>query len=163
MAKIKKKRTKKYTPRDEMNPIAVAMNCVAKLSFEEQCRLMQPVNASFARLRSGEAREEEWEVLNEMLDLAKALTMPGIARLLPDHKDKFDAGAQVLESLADRVLERDTWTCYADELAAVEDALEHYCIQIQFASRNEMNKALLHVRHKNRGWHARQALALVAA
>lgn len=132
------------------NNLAVAADRAAALTEAELTQWMTPIIQSFDLLRRGEAREDEYDRLVDAMNVSMLLTNHDIARLLPDHRDKFSAAMDALVALGVRALNNKTWTCYAAELTAIDTGIEFHSYQAQFASKAEINKAIDVLNMKNR-------------
>lgn len=139
MASNKKPR-KKHKQRDLLNPIAAASRMAGKLTDAERLMLINPVWECFAKLRQGKPAFEDFKHLVDCMNVAMALTMPGM-NLLPDHRDKFSAAQDALQALGTRWGNGGSWTCYAAELEAIRTGIEYHDIQLQFASAGEVTRA----------------------
>lgn len=144
MSKLKKPRNKKYQgPRTLIDPMATAQRRAAKLTVLEQQTLLNPVKACFAALRAGTITPDEFKHLADCFNIAQALMLPEIVAggLLPDHADKFDAAHEALRAIATRKTAGGSWTCYAQELRALETGMYFHALQLGFASANELARA----------------------
>lgn len=161
---------KKYKPRPLINTIEAATARAAKLTDSERHLLIDPVWASFDLLRRSETSATEFIHLCDCLNVAVALTQPGI-NLLPDHVEKFNAGIDTLGGIADRRMAGKSWTCYAHELATLQEALEFHEIQLRYASAQDVCKATQKVDRAIKGansgspgkFHIRATLPMEAA
>lgn len=144
MSKPAKKRNKAYQgPKYNLrgaNPIRVAINRAAVLTADEKSRLLDPIYDCFDQLRRGELDPVSFKHLADEFNVAEALTMPGF-NLLPDHKDKFDAAQDALRAVAERRNAGGSWTCYPQEIAAIDLALEFHGIQLDYVSAGELARA----------------------
>jgi hypothetical protein len=139
MSKTKKPR-KAYRPRPLINTIEAATVRSMKLTDAERELLINPVWDSFAMLRRGEIDNPNFIHLGDMLNVAVALTQPGIG-LLPDHVEKWHKAMDVIADIAQRRREGKSWTCHAHELATLQEAIEYHDIQLMYASAQDVCKA----------------------
>lgn len=130
-----------------INNVEVALSRAAKLSHEDQCRIMAVVNTCFDEMKKGTWRVPEWNCLADTLNLAAALASPGF-NLLNDHIEKFHKAMDRMNDVAERVANGHGWTANAQEINAMEKAVEFFCYQIQFASRGEYFRGLEYARKK---------------
>lgn len=145
MSKQKPKRTKRYVPRERLaDPVQWAMAGVYKLPTVSIDAVFVPIDAAKALLRQGRATCEDWNVVAQALNLAEALAGLQVgANLLPE----IIAGQRWLHQIALRMLERDTSTCYAAELAAIDEALVMYRAQLQVCTQADFSRAVAHVKN----------------
>lgn len=129
-----------------INNIEVALNRVAKLTHDDQCRVMGVVNLCFHEMKQGTWREPEWNTLADVLNIAAALASP--FNICSDHIDKFHKAMERLADVAQRVKDGFGWQANAQEINAMEKAVEFFCYQIQFASRGEYFRAIDYARNK---------------
>ncbi|HEV2612524.1 MAG TPA: hypothetical protein VGU61_19840 [Noviherbaspirillum sp.] len=140
MASNKKPRKKYVKKRDLIDPIRSAIMRATKLRPFEKAMLLDPIWESFEKLKKGEWKNEDFKFMADCLNVAQALTLPGIG-LLPDHMDKFDAAHHALQQLSARRNATGKWLAKGDELRTIEVGIEFHAIQIDFVSAGELAKA----------------------
>jgi len=137
---MKKKRSKKYVPKDiQLDPISWAVAGVHNFPFATVDKTFEPINAAVLLLKQGKAAREDWNVPCQALNVAEALTGQGVGgNLLP----AIRAGQEALKAIALRMLSRGTATCYAAELAAIDEALQMYRAQMSACTQAEFGRAV---------------------
>lgn len=129
-----------------INNIEVALSRAAKLTLEDQGRIMAIVNLCFDEMKAGTWRAPEWNTLADTLNVAAALASP--FNICSDHIDKFHKAMEKMADVAERVKAGYGWQPNAQEINAMEKAVEFFCYQIQFASRGEYFRAIDYARNK---------------
>jgi hypothetical protein len=145
---IVKKRNKSYRPREILaDPISWAIAGAHTLPTESQSALLAPIDAAIVLLKQGKATRDDWNVCAQALNLAEALAGAQIgSNLMP----QIRAGHKALEQVAIRMIERGTSTCYAAELAAIDEAIVMYRCQVRVCTQAEMSRALARVKELHR-------------
>lgn len=148
MSKAKKPRNKRYVPRECLaDPVGWAVAGVHKLPTESVEAMFAPIDTARSLLLLGKATRDDWNVVCQALNLAEALAGFGIgANLMPEITD----GQRWLHQIALRMIERGTSTCYATELAAIDEALTMYRAQLQVCTQAELSRAVAHVKNLHR-------------
>lgn len=127
-----------------LNPVDTAISRAATPPLAEQQRVRKACLASFDIMRQGKMTKQEWFDLAEALNLAHQLARMGICS---NHVDTIASAMEVMMAVQKRVKAGGNWTCYAQELDAVDLALKIYEIQMNRASVNEILEA--GKRHEN--------------
>jgi hypothetical protein len=143
-----KKPRKRYVPREQRaDPVTWALAGVHKIPTESIDASFAPINAAFGLLKQGKAAREDWNVISQALNVAEALAGLQIgSNLIPE----IVAGQRWLHQIALRMLERDISTCYAAELAAIDEALTMYRAQMQVCTQAEFGRAVARVKDLHR-------------
>lgn len=149
MSKPKAKRTKKYRPTREARPDAAAWAIAGvHVLTNEQCAQLFDVEAgALTLLKQGRAKPDDWNVLCQCLNVAEALAGLQIG---PNLLLAIAAGQQALIDVALRMQDGRNSTCYASELAAIEEALTMYRIQLKLCTQAELSRALRKVKDMHR-------------
>lgn len=142
--KIKPKRTKRYQPRIvQPDSVAWAVAGVHKMPFQRIDALFVPINAAVTLLKQGKATRCEWNGICQALNIAEALAGLQIgANLLPEIR----AGQTALKQIALRMIGKGSATCYASELAAVDESLVMYRAQLKVCTQAELERAIAKVK-----------------
>lgn len=146
MKKPAKKRNKKYVQREvQADPISWAIAGVHNFPFATVDRTFEPVIAAVLLLKHGKADRDDWNVVCQALNVAEALADLCIgANLLP----QIFADQNALEAIALRMVSRSTATCYASELAAIDEALQMYRAQMSTCTQAEFGRAINRVKRR---------------
>lgn len=142
MAGNKKPRKPHRVKRKIVNTMEYASILAGVLGAKERALLIDPVKECFDRLRKGEFTNAHYRHLRDVFNIAEALTEPGTG-IFPDHVDKFIAAQAALHAVGNRRAAGGSWTCYADELAAIATGLEFHEHQLKFASAGDMTRATI--------------------
>ncbi len=148
MSRPKPKRNKRYVPRERLaDPVGWAVAGVHKLPTESIDAVFVPIDEALALLRQGRAGREDWNVVCQALNVAEALAVVAVgSNLMPE----IAAGQRWLHQIALRMLETGSSTCYAAELAAIDEALTMYRAQLQVCTQADFSRAIAHVRNLHR-------------
>lgn len=141
-------------------PIHIAMMRVSTLTPEERRQRVKPYQAAIQHLQFGGFGAEDWRHLADAFNFGEVFARPPF-NLCNDHAEKFTAGQQVLDELAEQHRERRTWTARANQLQAVKDAVEIHEIQLQYASLGELMQAERTICNRIRGALANGSAILV--
>jgi len=135
---MKKKRNKKYQPRDILaSPIewAIAGSCM--LTDAQHAQFMGPVDVAIDKLREGRADRQDWNTV------AEGLVFAGVgANLVPAIK----AASEALKAIAERMIAGGSSTCRASELAAIREGREMYSAQLRACTQGESSRAVQRVK-----------------
>lgn len=139
-----KPRNKKYRPKG-VNPDALswALAGVHTLPKADQQKAMEQALEGFGRLKQGKAEREDWNAIVQVANLGEALTLLHIGDNL---KPAFDDAHQALHEIALRMLHGKSSTCYAHELAAIQEAFDMYRIQLSICTQAEFGRAVAYVK-----------------
>jgi hypothetical protein len=147
MSRQKKPRNKKYRPRELMtNTIEWARAGVLTFPHETVDQLMVEPLAAFDKLRRAAADRDDWNMVCQALNIAEALTNQDIG---PNLRPQIAAGQEALHAIAQRMLGTGSSTCYAAELAAIDEALLMYKAQVRLCTQGEFTRAFRQVEN----WH----------
>jgi len=138
-----KKRNKKYRPREVRgNALDWAIAGVHTFPVETQRDIMKVAMNGFNKLREGIASRDDWNLVCQALNVGEALCELHIGDNLIDD---FHRGHEALHQIALRMLSGKSSTCYAHELAAINEALEMHKIQLQLCTQAEFSRAIVRV------------------
>lgn len=116
-----------------------ARNNAARLTSAEIAETMAPFRLCEKRLREGAASEDQHAVLYTAVLVALGIEQTGIVRGL---RAQFAAAEQALASIRERATKGGAWRAtalYADELAAVREALDLHQFQLSHLSAGELH------------------------
>lgn len=140
---MKPKRTKKYKPREILaDPVSWAIAGSHLLPRESVAAAFVPIDAALLILKQGRALRDDWNMVAQALNVAEAL-----AELQVGHNlvAEIAAGQAALMAIAQRML-KGSATCYASELADVDEALFVYRAQLKVCTQADFGKAVKRVR-----------------
>jgi len=129
---------------DNLALLKDARHDAACLDREEREQALQPMRAAFESFRRGEGSAEHLAHLVDLANFGRELSRRGI---VSSHLHVFEAALAALVGLlqrraVDQAMSRGTsWTLRGPEIAALEDALFFYGVQLQHASRRELRQA----------------------
>ncbi|HEY5798683.1 MAG TPA: hypothetical protein VIT92_00605 [Burkholderiaceae bacterium] len=147
----KSKRNKPYRPRDvQADAAAWAMAGVYTLPLQTQIDVLTPVYAAVLLLKQGKATREDWNIIAQSLNVAEALAGLQIG---PNLMPIIAAGQRTLIDIALRMIETGKSTCYAHELAAIDEAIVMTRAQLQLCTQAELSRALARVKDLHRSGH----------
>jgi hypothetical protein len=138
---------KPRVPRPLYNPIALATAGARKFTPDQLAKLMAPNTAALEALRTGAFDDNHWRDLADAFHIAEALARPPV-NIANDHADKFEEAQTVLYALSEQFRDRKTWTARAPQLAAVQDALEIFEIQLQNVAQGEFERAVERIKRR---------------
>jgi hypothetical protein len=121
------------------NPFGAALRKAARLTASEIAETMAPFRLCEQRLREGAASEDQHAVLYTAVLVALGIEQTGIVRGL---RAIFEAAEQALASIRERATKGGAWRAtalYADELAAVREALDLHQFQLSHVSAGELH------------------------
>lgn len=135
-----KRRNKKYRPR------AVLLNSfenaiVGRSLIPESMRqeLLEPVKEAADKLQFERIDKDDWNILAQASNIAEALAGLNIGpNLLPQIKAMQNA----LQAIGQRMIERNTSTARASELADIREGIEMYSAQLKVCTQAELSKAV---------------------
>jgi hypothetical protein len=138
-----KKRNKAYRPRHvQSDPVSWAIAGVHTLPAEQQRKAMQQVDAAVLLLKQAKATRDDWNVIHQALNIAKALADLQIgANLL----QQINSGEHALRDIAGRMALGKT-ACYGYEIALIDEAVSMYQIQLRLCTQAEFQRAVKRVR-----------------
>jgi DNA-binding FrmR family transcriptional regulator len=148
MSKPKPKRHKSYRPRDvQLDAVSWAIAGATCIPPASQAAALAPVMAAVRVLKQGMATRVDWNVVAQCMNLAEALAALQIgSNLMP----QIGAGQKALHRIALRMLERGTSTCYATELADIDEAVVMYRVQLSLCTQAEFSRAVVRVKDLHR-------------
>lgn len=147
MTRTKKPR-KAYRPRAvQSDPVSWAIAGVHTLPAESKRAMMVPIDAAVLLLKRGQAARDDWNVICQALNLAEALAGLQIGSNLTP---QIAAGQGALRTIAQRMIGTGRATCYAAELALVDEALAMYRVQVRLCTQAEMSRAVARVKELHR-------------
>jgi hypothetical protein len=138
-----KKRTKKYVPRAVLaDPVSWAVAGSHLMPTEKLDLIQAPVDAAVTVLKQGRALRDDWNVVANALNLAEALAGLQVGHNLTA---EIAAGQDALLSIARRMIGGSA-TCYASELAAVDEAVFVYRAQMKVCTQGDFSRACKRVK-----------------
>jgi hypothetical protein len=145
---MKKARNKKYKPREiQLDPVSWAIAGAHLFPTETIAATFKPIEDAILLLKQGRATREDWNVPCQALNIAEALAAMGIGpNLLPE----IASGQSALVSIAQRMIGTGKATCYGAELAAIDEALTMYRVQMKVCTQGEFSRALARVKELHR-------------
>lgn len=137
----------KYRPKgvrlDTMGYVTESMTPVATHdSFAVDLRLVN--HMAMATLTRGEANKKDIDVLISALNITESLYRLGFGR---EYKDVVNAGLRALRSVGKRGLESGKFILKAEEMAALNEAMELHDAQLDVITIKDMERAL-HIVHE---------------
>jgi hypothetical protein len=145
---VKKPRNKKYRPREiQTDPVTWAIAGVHKFPTETIAATFVPVDEAMLLLKLGKATREDWNVPCQSLNIAEALA--GL-RIGPNLMPQIRAGQEALSKIAQRMIGTGKATCYGAELAAIDEALVMYRVQMKVCTQGEFTRAVNRVKELHR-------------
>lgn len=139
MGRTKKPRKAYRLGRVDPDPVDLAISRASKLRLVQRLDLMRPLRKAFDGLRMGTGGWAAWASVADGLNVAEELSLLGIAS---DRTGEIVAAQLALKSLHERVQQRGTWTMRAEEITAIEWAIDLHDIQLQHASQGEVERAI---------------------
>lgn len=143
MSKPKPKRTKRYVQREQLvDPVSWAVAGAHKLPTATVAATMAAITPALKLLKQGRATRNDWNVVCQAVNVAEAL-----AGLQVGHNllSEIKAGEAALLAVALRMIEGRA-TCYAIELAAIDEALFVYEAQLKVCTQSDIGKAIARVK-----------------
>jgi hypothetical protein len=138
----------RYVPkRVDPDPMGLAMTGAALLTPEQLRKLFGPLNTAFDAFRTGRGTPAAWCDLADAMNVAEALAERNIAN---DHAEKFLAAQGVLADVHGRshVPDRGSYTLYAAEIVALDDAVFMHRIQLEHCSQRELLESIEQVKRR---------------
>lgn len=140
----------KYRPKgvrlDTIGYVVESMTPVTKHeSFAVDLRIVN--HMAMATLTRGEATKKDIDVIISALNVTESLYRLGFGR---EYKDVVNAGLRALRSVGKRGLESGKFILKADEMAALNEAMELHDAQLDVITVKDMERALLIVREEIR-------------
>jgi len=132
----------KYRPKgvrlDTIGYVVESMTPVTKHeSFAVDLRLVN--HMAMATLTRGEATKKDMDVLISALNITESLYRLGFGR---EYRDVVDDGIRALRSVGKRGLESGKFILKADEMAALNEAMELHDAQLDVITIKDMERAL---------------------
>lgn len=138
MGRNRKPRKAYRRGRVDLDPVDMTKARVSTLTIAQRLDLMRPLRAAFTGLRTATGHWPAWCGMAYGLNVAEQLALSGIAR---DRLPEFTAGQAAMHALHSRVVAGGSWTMRAQEITALEFAVDLHGIQLQFASQGEVANA----------------------
>ena len=140
----------KYRPKgvrlDTIGYVVESMTPVTKHeSFAVDLRITN--HMAMAMLTQGQATKKDIDVIISALNVTESLYRLGFGR---EYKDVVNAGLRALRSVGKRGLESGKFILKADEMAALNEAMELHDAQLDVITVKDMERALLIVREEIR-------------
>jgi hypothetical protein len=143
-----KKRNKKYRPREiQTDAISWAVAGVHTFPAETIATTFKPIGEAILLLKKGQATREDWNVPCQSLNIAEALA--GL-KIGPNLMPQIRAGQEALSKIAQRMIGTGKATCYGAELAAIDEALVMYRVQMKVCTQAEFSRAVNRVKELHR-------------
>ena len=132
----------KYRPKgvrlDTIGYVVESMTPVTKHeSFAVDLRLVN--HMAMATLTRGEATKKDMDVLISALNITESLYMLGFGR---EYRDVVNDGIRALRSVGKRGLESNKFILKADEMLALNEAMELHDAQLDVITIKDMERAL---------------------
>lgn len=121
-----------------VSPVDEALFRASTMGTGERVKLIAKLREAWARARTGRCTSADWGRIASAINMGVAIAQLGIAS---DREAEFDAAADALTSWARRRRSTGSWTLRADEIRALDLALEIHEVQLQYASRGELMTA----------------------
>jgi len=139
---------KAYTPKPvHLNAIERAITGAALLPAAEVASVKTNMALSLLTFGRGIACPQHWVSMADALNMAESLAA---GRICSDEasRAKIVAGQEALAAVMLRHNAGKSWTLYAAEHTALQDALWLHGVQLDHASHTEYEQALEHTRHR---------------
>lgn len=146
LKRVEKHKAPSHATTKAHNTVEVAMSRVLTIPDENKKTLQNIVSTCMADMKSGKWRRPEWNTLADTLNVGAALANP--YNICSDHLDKFHKAMDKMAEVADRVKKGYGWAPTAQDINAMEKAMEIFLIQIEFCSRGEYFNAIEHARKR---------------
>ena len=121
------------------NPFGAALRKASRLTRAEIAETMAPFRLCEQRLREGAATEDQHAVLYTAVQIGLGIEQAGIVRGL---REVFEDAERALAGIRARATQGGAWRAtalYADELAAVREALDLHQFQLSHLSAGELH------------------------
>ncbi|WP_396180002.1 hypothetical protein [Flavobacterium sp.] len=125
--------------------LATAMHGASALTQAERAAELQPGSDAITAARRGQRkmRAQHWMALADVANVAEALAKLGIASNLAA---EIQAAHAALADVFSHQQATGRWECTAPQLAAIDELLWIYGVQINHCSHGELDAAKRHVR-----------------
>lgn len=141
---------KRFDPRRhpvDRDPIELAMNQIATLQPSQRATLKKTAEDAFDAFRRGHGSAELWAHLADALNMGEAMATLNLAN---DHGHKFTDAQIALGRVHQRHAAGGNYTLRGDEIAALDDALFIYGVQLDVCSKGEWLAAIDRVSNRVR-------------
>jgi hypothetical protein len=146
LKRVEKHKAPSHATTKAHNTIEVAMSRSQTIGGENRQKLRHIVSTCMADMKAGKWGRPEWNTLADTLNVGAALANP--YNICSDHMDKFHHAMDKMAEVADRVKKGYGWSPTAQDINAMEKAMEIFLIQIEFCSRGEYFNAIEHARKR---------------
>lgn len=134
----KPKRDKKHRPRAVHNPVDFILSGLKRVDGELQTDLNARNHAAMQALVQGRGTRDSWDQLVGAINMANVLCEQGIGN---EYRDQMLAGRDALAQVRVRYDERGVFVFKADEMQAVNLALEVHDAQLEAARVVDIERA----------------------
>lgn len=139
---------KRYQPKVvALNAIERAINGVRKLSTEDQTAIKRDMDTALREFGCGRDCASHWLTMADSLNVAEQLAARGICSDAAS-QERIQAGQAALVTVNDRHATTGSWTLYAAERTALDDALWLHGVQVEHCSLSEYAAAVQAVRQR---------------
>lgn len=138
---MSRRKRARFDRRVLLNPVAVALENAARLAARDRLALQGIVRNALEAYRTGQDCAAQWCVLADALNVAEGLAAAGICS---DEAscERIAAGQRALSLAHRRHAERGSWTMYAAELRALDEAVWVGSVQLDHCSLGEYERAV---------------------
>jgi hypothetical protein len=124
-----------------VNPIALATRRASKLPNHERAQILQPLQASCARLCEGIGAQPDWANLASACNVAMAIELQGVVRGLREHLHTTELTLQTVHRRAEDDAGRYPYALHLEEIEQLRTFLTVHAFQLGELSRGEYEKA----------------------
>jgi hypothetical protein len=140
---------KAYRPRPvDRDPVGLATAMAALLDPPQRQKLVDRCATAFEAFRGGRGTAALWADLADALNVAEALAERGIAN---DHAELFQRAQAALSDVSSRHEHGRSWTLYAADITALDEALYVHGIQLEHCSQREFAESVRQVQRRVAG------------
>lgn len=129
----------------QATPFEIALARAAALSPEKRAMFLDDASKGFASFKAGQGSMQAWLHLVDALNTSEALAQRH--HIADNHIDVIRAGQDALEAVLAR--QRTSWTLRGTEIAALDEALFIWRVQLDFCSVGEIAAARAYVARRS--------------
>ncbi|MDT8998371.1 hypothetical protein RQP53_03665 [Paucibacter sp. APW11] len=120
----------------EETPLGIALNQAATLLPAERALITEPMQAAFDALRAAQGDASQLAHIIDAINIGNEIARR--YQIASDHQATRDAAQAAVIALLERAQATGRWTLRGAEIAAFDDALWIFSVQLQFVSRGEL-------------------------